>query len=181
MVISNKLNRSEHPRCILNNIPINEVEEHRHLGVTLSYNLSWTSHISNIYIAANQRLGMLKPVQFRVDRRSLERLYISCILPMLEYADVVWAGAFEKDLNKLDQVHHCAARLVSGATQRCSSGRLMEEVGWDSLLNRRRAHRLTLFHKIVNGKSPPYLQAVCLPKEDAVQHIVCVLLKILYQ
>ena len=47
----------------------------------------------------------------------------------MEYADVVWAGAYERDLLKLDQLHISAARIVTGATKRCNNERLMEEVG----------------------------------------------------
>jgi hypothetical protein len=34
---------------------------------------------------------------------------------------------------------------------------LFKDVGWPTLSSRRHAHRLTLFYKIVNGLSPPYL------------------------
>ena len=87
---------------------------------------------------------------------------MSCILPIIEYADVVWGGSYERDLDKLNLIHHKGARIM--ATEKCSTTCLMEEAGWDSLLKRRRAHRLTFFFKIVNGKSPPYLQNV-LPRQ----------------
>ena len=50
-----------------------------------------------------------------------------------------------------------AARVVTGATARYSTALLMEDVGWPSLQSRRKQHQLTLFYKIVNGLSPPYL------------------------
>ena len=164
MVKSNRSNKNDHPRCTFNNNLINETLQHMHLGVIFSSDLTWSAHIDSICKKANKRLGLLKSLQYRTDRHSLERLYIACILPVIEYADVIWAGSYEKDLEKLDSIHHKGARIVSGATERCSTNRLMEEVGWNSLLDRRRAHRLTLFYKIVNGKSPPYLQKL-LPQQ----------------
>ena len=50
-----------------------------------------------------------------------------------------------------------AARVVTGATARCSTILLMDEIGWQTLATRRRNHRLALFYKIINGLSPPYL------------------------
>ncbi len=73
---------------------------------------------------------------------------------MMEYGDIVWAGGNITDLNKLEMVQKSAARIVTGATARCSTDRLMEDVGWPSLSSRRRDHRLTLFYKIVSNDGP---------------------------
>ena len=160
MTISNKSDFIDFPPSFFNNTQIEEVCEHRHLGVIISKTLSWTSHINNLYAKANKRLGVLKSVQFKIDRKSLEQLYMSCILPVLEYGDIVWDGAFDRDLAKLEQLHQQAARIVTGGTQRCNINSLMEEICWKTLFNRRKFHRLTLFYKIINGKSPPYLEAL---------------------
>ena len=50
-----------------------------------------------------------------------------------------------------------AARVVTGAIARCCTVLLIKDVAWAPLQSRRQSHRLTLFYKIVNGLSPPYL------------------------
>ena len=50
--------------------------------------------------------------------------------------------------------------MVTGATARCNTELLERDVGWESLASRRRSHRLVMFYKIVNGLSPPYLNAL---------------------
>jgi hypothetical protein len=50
-----------------------------------------------------------------------------------------------------------AARIVTGATAKCSSQGLYNETSWETLGSRREFHRLTLFYKIVNGNAPQYL------------------------
>ena len=40
-----------------------------------------------------------------------------------------------------------AARIVTGTTQLVSLNKLNAETGWESLKDRRRKHRLTLFKK----------------------------------
>ena len=35
----------------------------------------------------------------------------------MEYADVVWNGTCQKDLDKLDSIHITAARIVTGGTK----------------------------------------------------------------
>ena len=73
----------------------------------------------------------------------------------MEYADVIWDGACQKDIDKMNKIHLTAARIVTGGTEKCRTENLLEEVEWESLLSRRRRHKLELFYKIVNGMSPP--------------------------
>ena len=76
----------------------------------------------------------------------------------MEYGDVIWAGGNNGDLDKLDMAHKNAARVVTGATARCDTSTLMNDVAWPMLVSRRRIHRLTMFYQVANGLSPPYLR-----------------------
>lgn len=158
LIISNKRHLEEHPPIRMEGSVIQEVTHHKHVGVTLSRNLSWHEHICAIEKKARSVLVRLSQFKYTLDRRSLERVYMSNIRPIMEYADVVWAGGNHADLDKLDMVQKDAARVITGATARCSTHPLMEDVGWPSLASRRRVHQLTLFYQIVNGLSPPYLR-----------------------
>ena len=62
--------------------------------------------------------------------------------------------------NQLEQVQYRAGRIVSGAINRTSKELVYSELGWPSLAERRKTQRLTVFHKIVNGDTPKYLQDV---------------------
>ena len=55
----------------------------------------------------------------------------------MEYADVVWSGGNSTDLDKLEMIQRDAARVVTGATARCSTLLLMDEIGWQTLATRR--------------------------------------------
>ena len=48
----------------------------------------------------------------------------------MEYANVVWSGGNSTDLDKLEMIQRDAARVVTGATARCSTILLMDEIGW---------------------------------------------------
>ena len=97
---------------------------------------------------------MLSKFKHIMDRRSLERIYISQIRPLLEYADVVWAGGCDADLHKLDSIQRDSARLVTGIEL------LFRDVGWQLLRARRTHQRLTLFYKVVNGLAPSYMNPI---------------------
>ena len=157
MLISNKKIKINHPPLYFNGVQIKEVTEHKHVGVTLCNNLSWSSHLNETELKSNKRLDILKYVQFKLDRKSLETLYKMYVRSVIEYADVVWAGANKNELTRLDNIQKRAARIVTGATAKVGTDKLYEEVGWERLECRRKKHMLILMYKIINNLAPRYL------------------------
>jgi hypothetical protein len=98
----------------------------------------------------------MRSLKYKLDRLSLERIYIRFIRPLLEYGDIVWDLPGES-LKPLETIQLNAARIVTGATAKSRSEGLYRETGWEPLHSRREFHRLSLYYKIVNGKAPPYL------------------------
>jgi hypothetical protein len=158
LLISNKAPHNQ-PGLFLNNQRIEEVKHHKHLGIHLSHNLTWTKHAEETAKKANRCLGILRPLKFVLDRASLETLYKSFIRPILEYADIVWDApdAARHGLDILERVQTEAARLVTGATALCSTANLYIEAGWEKLSLRRRLHRSTMMFKIMTGIAPQTL------------------------
>ena len=77
------------PNLIFNNIPIQFVEAHKHLGMTLSNNGQWHSHIDNIMTSAAKIVGIMRKLKFTFTRITLNQIYFSYVLPVLEYSSVV--------------------------------------------------------------------------------------------
>ena len=48
-------------------------------------------------------------------------------------------------------------RVVTGATKLCSTAKLYDDTGWDTLESRREKQKLIIFYKIINGLAPTYL------------------------
>ena len=96
---------------------------------------------------------MLRKVRMTLDRFSLEKIYMSFIRPILEYADVIWDSQNQSLINKLENVQLDAARIVTGGTKLTGLNRLYEE----KLSERRQNHQLILFHKVKNNRTPQYL------------------------
>ena len=163
MIISNKMDKNNHPRVSMHNSVLEDVSHHKHLGLVLSNNLCWTNHIDEVYVKAMKRLDIIQSFKFKLDRNSLERFYLSFVLPILEYGDIVWSGACDRDLDKLDKVHVRAMRLITGATERSHTNILYEDLGWHKLSTRRLIHRLKWFYKIINNIAPQYLTDIVPP------------------
>ena len=136
---------------------IAKVTSHKHLGLTFSSNLSWGIHIKEIMDKANRRLGILRSLKYKLNRLSLEKIYMSFIRPILEYGDIIWDKSPNDLLNPLESIQLNAARVVIGATARCSTEGLYKETAWEPLSKRREFHRLSLMYNIVKGDAPQYL------------------------
>ena len=66
-------------------------------------------------------------------------------------------------MNSLEQVQYQAAR-ITGTWKRTNTNKLYEELGLESLSNRRCVRRLTQFYKRQSGLVTPYLTDILPPK-----------------
>ena len=61
-----------------------------YLGVQISQDLKWNSHINSISSKANQTLGFLKR-NLKINSQTIkEKAYKSIVRPKLEYCSTVW-------------------------------------------------------------------------------------------
>ena len=61
-------------------------------------------------------------------------------------------------MEEAEKVQYQAGLAITGAWQGSSRSRLYEELGWESLSDRRWCRRILQIHKIVNNKTPFYLK-----------------------
>ena len=90
MLISKYINKPDSPPLFMKNQQITEVPEHKHLGVILSNDCSWSAHIKYVTEKAWKRINVIRSLKFTLNRRSLETIYLSFIRPLLEYGDVIF-------------------------------------------------------------------------------------------
>ena len=157
MIISRKVNSPLHPNLAMNDITVAEVNQHKHLGLTLSTDGKWQPHISFIVNKAWQRLGLLRQFKFILNRNTLENLYFRFIRPILEYGDVVWCNCTLEQSNMIEAIQVEAARIVLGATKFCSIDKMYGDLKWEPLADRRRNHKLVLFFKMIRNLTPHFL------------------------
>ena len=94
-----------------NVIPV--VESTCFLGVTISCDLKWNTHIINTCAKARQQLGLLYRLFGMADPATLAHLYKCLVLPTLDYCSVVWDPAAACLITKLESVQRLAARLTT--------------------------------------------------------------------
>jgi hypothetical protein len=81
-------------------------------------------------------------IKHKLDRKSLDKLYIGFIRPMLEYEGIVWDNCSLHESELLESVQLEAARIITGLRKGTSHAKLYTELGWVPLKERRRTNKL---------------------------------------
>ena len=165
MIVSRRRTQQALP-LLMNGNDIRIVDNHTHLGLSFSSDMTWSLHIQNVVASAFKRLGILEKLKYKVSRKVLERMFISYVRSLLDYGDVVYDGCTENDKILLESVQIKAGRIITGLTRSCSRNSIYEELGWVPLSERRKRHKIIMYFKILNGKAPSYLSEL-IPQQVA--------------
>ena len=141
------------------NTILNTNEHHKHLGITIQNNCKWDQHISNLIIKCRSQINCLCSYKYRLGRKSLEIMFKSFILPLFDYADVIWDNCTEALANSLEQLQIDALKIISGSVRGTSHAILYNETGFVPLKERRKRHKLLLYFKFTKGLLPNHLDA----------------------
>ena len=152
MVINFTKNFQFNTRIKLDNTLLQEVEECRLLGLTISNQLSWNQNTHNIVKKANMRMIILhKLYDFNLPTEELLDIYILFIRCMVEYCCVVWHSSItEEECTDIERVQKTALRIILGDTYTDYRSAL-ELTGLDSLRDRRTQLSLTFAKKCVKN------------------------------
>jgi len=134
----------------------------KYLGITLTRDLKWSPHVTNITNKANRSFGFIRR-NIKVNSIAIREVaYKALVRPTLEYSSSVWDSYTDKDIMTIEKVQRRAARWVCQRFRQTSSvGEMLESLQWETLQQRRKRARLITFFKIhheivtVNTSSPP--------------------------
>ena len=112
MLISHRRNLPKNfPTLYINNIQIDSVSHFKYLGIWISEDLTWSKHVESICCKAHRILGyMFRTFSPHCNQDSIIALQV---LPILEYAYVVWDPHLIKDQQLLESVQLFATRMAA--------------------------------------------------------------------
>ena len=138
---------------ILHGEILEKVTDTKYLGVTLQNNMKFDTHIDNICTKANKMLGLLRRNLKSAPSKTKELGYKSVVRPILEYASSVWDPHSKKDIRKIEKIQRRAARFVLNKYKKTESvTKMLEQLKWQTLEQRRKKSRLCMLYKINNGQ-----------------------------
>ena len=134
---------------------LENVESIKYLGVTITSDLKWNSHIRNVCSKANRTLGFLRRNLFSCPQDVKEAAYKSMVRPILEYESTVWDPHCNGLNDELENVQKLAARFVTRnySYETGSMTGILEELKWETFQKRRKDNRLVLLYKGLKGKA----------------------------
>lgn len=146
----------------LENDVIDHTSSYKYLGVHLTCDLSWKTHIHSVIANANRTLGYLRRNLKLAPKKVKLIAYNTFVRSKLEYASAIWSPWQCYLTNELEAIQNRAIRFICNNFSRFSSiSQMRLTLGMDTLSNRRKISRLCLLHKIYYNN--PSLRA-CLLK-----------------
>ena len=95
---------------------LERVECFKYLGLLLTSDLSWSTHVDSICSKARKLLRLLYRKYYQhAELQILLQLYVSLVRPRLEYASPVWNPYLQKNINTLENVQNLPSECAPNA------------------------------------------------------------------
>ena len=131
--------------------------------------MSFKKHFDEKIIKAKKSIGIIKHLSRYLPHKALDQMYKALVRSHLDYCDIIFhipptinqppqMPTFDSLMEKLERIQYQAALAVTGAWQGSNCSKLYEELGWETLSDRRMVRRILNIHKIINNKTPSYLK-----------------------
>ena len=169
VIFSSKKSEQNHPSLFFNGSEVCRVDKHKHLGLTLQKNLSFEKHLEEKLSKARKTIGILKKLSNFLPVRAMDQIYKAYCRSHLDYCDLIYhippklteTGLVLQNLmEKVERVQYQAALAITGAWRGTNRVKIYEELGWESLSDRRLSKRVMQLHKIIDDKTPFYLKEI---------------------
>ena len=157
----------DHPLIFFNDETVMKADEHKHLGVVFDTRLTFSSHIQSAINKTRCGVGMLRFLQDYLSRKTLNSLYKLYVRSHLDYGDVIHhipqkvcdfshEILLHRQMERIEAVQYSAGLAITCAWKGTSRNKIYEELGWESLNDRKWRRRLILFFKFINNLAPEY-------------------------
>ena len=155
MQLTRKRINKIHASYTLEGTNLENVESIKYLGVTITSDLRWNTHVSNVCTKANRTLGFLRRNLYSCPQEVKEAAYKGLVRPVLDYGSSVWDPPGVVLQEELESVQKRAARFVTGNYnyETGSMTGILGQLKWESLKKRRKDNRLILLYKGLKGKA----------------------------
>ena len=110
---------------------LEQKDSFKYLGVIINQNMSWSDHIEILSRKISQRLSLLRRIKHLLPLHARLTIYNSPILPLFDYADLVWGDKNNKVLmDHLQVLQNNAARIILDIPKYCSASQALDQLSW---------------------------------------------------
>ena len=124
----------------------------------LDNKLNFCEHLKYITNKVNKSIGLLRKLQMILPSWSLVTIYKSFIRLHLDYGHIIFDQAFNKSFHdNLESIQYNASLAITGAIIGTSKEKLYQELGFESVQQRRWFRKLCTLYEIYKNQSLSYL------------------------
>ena len=151
-------------KLTLEKTDIEQVHEHRVLGVTKDAEMKWQSHPSNVCKIVSKSLFLLSQLKYYVNVKARKLVYSAHILSYTNYASTLWDVCSEVHLKKttthnLNSLHRRATKLILSDPSIPTDNKL-KSIKLLPLTKQLKYNKAVVMFKVYNGKTPEYIRSL---------------------
>jgi hypothetical protein len=147
----------------INSVPVEQVQEHKVLGVILDNELNWHSHINYINKRLSKNLYLLYQLkQYDVGLEARTSFFYAHVQSHVNYASNIWCGASANYVKLMNSLYRRAAKLIL-PNPLLSTEEKQKELGILSLDKQFFYNTALLMFKVRSNIAPPYLSEFLTP------------------
>ena len=138
---------------------IEQVNEHKLLGVTIDTCLTWNKHIETLMKKLSRNIFLLYKLRQFVQQKHLHLFFNAHIISHINYASTIWDGCSQDTLKKLNSLHRRAVKQINSC-QTTTTDVKLKKLNILPLKKQLDLNKTILIHKIYNNQTPTYLTEI---------------------
>lgn len=146
------------PQIYIDTQPIEEVNHHKILGVTVDNNLAWSQHIQELCKSLGKKIYQLSRIKHFLDFDTRLLFFKTHIQSSFDYVSTIWDSASKEQIKPLRSIYNRGLKLVllKNSTLHANDFKSLNVL---TLEQRLTYNKGVMMHKIMSGKAPPKLFA----------------------
>ena len=155
-----KLDHSKLPNITYNGTTINFTTTVKDLGIIIDDKLTWSNYVAEISRKVYASLHSMMRLKNFLPMQTKLQLVNTLLLPIVDYGDACCLDLNKDLLNKLERILNTCIRFVYGLRKYDRISSCRRQLGWLSVVDRRRSRVLCLLYSILfDPQSPTYLSS----------------------
>lgn len=130
----------------------------RNLGVIFDEQLNLNDHISSVCKKAFYQIHLISKVRKYLTEDAAKTLVQCNVMTILDYCNVLLSGLPAAQINRLQRVQNCAARVIKNLQRKNHITPAMKDLHWLPIKYRICYKVNTLTHRAIHHQGPLYIQ-----------------------
>ena len=100
-------------QLLIDNVPIEQIDKTKFIGVVINSKLNWNDHIATLCTKIRQNTDIIFKGRQNLNKNTVLLLYHSLIQPNLDECNIIWATGHSNNLERLFQKQKKALRAIT--------------------------------------------------------------------